>query len=112
MNPVREFQAQRFLPEGRHLLFTVFLNIHNLRRVVNTFSVLEDRNHQLSHGIAARRQVSLFPGLNGIKQQQRAVRIVYFINQTDEISNDLSVFLIVNPADGFISRVGDLFRIF
>lgn len=71
---------------------------------------MEDRNHQLSHGIAARRQVSLFPGLNGIKQQQRAVRIVYFINQTDEISNDLSVFLIVNPADGFISRVGDLFR--
>ena len=64
--------------------------------MVHAFAGLEDRNKQLAHRIGARSQVSLFPGLDGIKQQQGLVFVVNLICQTDQVGDYLAVVLSVD----------------
>ena len=108
MGPVWIFQTERFLPKCCELFFAVFLDVHNLRRVVDALAILKYRDHQLADGVAVWGQVSLFPGLNRVEEQQGFAGIVLFIHQTDQICDDLASFLIIDTADGLVARVGDL----
>ena len=108
VGPVRIFQTERFLPKCCELFFAVFLDVHNLWRVVDTLAVLKHRNHQLADGVAVRGQMGLFPGFNRVEEQQGFAGIVLFVYQADQVCDDLASFLIIDPTDGLVARVGDL----
>ena len=55
--------------------------------------------------------MSLFPGGNRVKKQQRVGTVKGFIGQTDQVCNDFSGIFIVNAPDGFVAGVCDLFCI-
>ena len=56
--------------------------------------------------------MGLFPGLNRVEEKKGLVGVVFLVNQTDQVSNDLAIFLVVDASDGLIARIGDLFCIF
>ena len=105
MGPVRIFQTERFLPKCCELFFAVFLDVHNLWRVVDTLAVLKHRNHQLADGVAVRGQMGLFPGFNRVEEQQGFAGIVLFVYQADQVCDDLAGFLIIDTADSLVARV-------
>ena len=95
----------------KHKNFVVFLDVHNLWRVVDTLAVLKHRNHQLADGVAVRGKMSLFPGFNRVEEQQGFAGIVLFVYQAAQVCDDLASFLIIDTADGLVARVGDLFGV-
>jgi hypothetical protein len=56
--------------------------------------------------------VGLLPGLVRVKEQKRIAGIESLIHEADQVSDDLSVFLIIDTADRLVARVGDLLGIF
>ena len=100
-------QTEGLFPESCDLFFAILLDIHDLRRVVDALAILKYRDHQLADGVAVWGQVSLFPGLNRVEEQQGFAGIVLLIHQTDQVCDDLAGFLIINTADGLVAWVGD-----
>ena len=112
VGPVRIFQTERFLPKCCELFFAVFLDVHNLWRLVNAFAVFEDWNEKFAHGVGARREVCLFPCLDRIEEQKGILLIELFIHETDQICDNLASLLVIDSLDGLVARIGNLFCIF
>ena len=102
----------RLIPQGILLFDTVFPDVHNRRRLIDTSSLIEDLHHQFFHGISTALQVCLLPGLQRVKYNQVIRSIKPVIRQTDQICLQLPIGFFVNPVYGFVSRVCNLFRIF
>ena len=58
--------------------------------MVNTVTVVEDMNHQLTQFISTGQQLRLFPGFIGIKEDKGFVFIVGFVDKADQVGLDLS----------------------
>ena len=101
------------IPDGILFLRTVIPDLHDRGRRIYAFALLEYRNQKFPQGIGAAPNLcffSRFPG--GSKIIISLLLVKGFVRQTDQIRPDFSRGLVVNPVDGFIARVRDLFRIF
>ena len=70
MHLVRVHKTAGFIPERVQFFPAVRLNVHDRGRFVNAFSIFKYRNHQITEMIGVGSQVRLFPGLDGIEEQQ------------------------------------------
>ena len=52
------------------------------------------------------------PGLQRIKDDHILCLIERLIRQTDQVCTDLAGLAVIDPVDGLVTRVGDLFRVF
>ena len=105
-------QTAGFFPESFQFFLAVIADVHDLRRMVNTVTVVEDMNHQLTQFISTGQQLRLFPGFIGVKEDKGVVFIVGFVDKADQVGLDLSGFFAVNTINSFISGICYLFCIF
>ena len=79
--------------------------------MVNTVTVVEDMNHQLTQFISTGQQLCLFPGFIGVKEDKGFVFIVGFVDKADQVGLDLSGIFFINPVYFLVARVRDFFGI-
>ena len=100
-----------FFPESFQFFLAVIADVHDLRRMVNTVTVVEDMNHQLTQFISTGQQLRLFPGFIGVKEDKGVVFIVGFVDKADQVGLDLSGIFFLNPVYFLVARVRDLLGI-
>ena len=109
---MRVHKTSCFIPEGIQFLLTVLSDFHYAGRSVYTFSIQEYGNHKIANGISTGFQQSLFPGLQGIKEEQRFVFAEFFVGKSDEVGFYFTGFLFIDPVNNLIARVSNFFGIF
>ena len=106
--PHAGFETFCLIPQGIQFLFTVLLDVHDLRGVVNTLAVLKYLDRKLTHRISSGSEECLFPCRYRVKEQQWLVLIECLADETDDISDDLVAVLSVDTVGGLVARVCDL----
>ena len=109
---VRVHQTAGFLPKCILFLQAVFTDIHGSGRLIDTFAVLEERNHQLAQGEFSGSKAGLFPGLDGIEEGEMFILAECLLLETDDICLDLVFRLVIDTIDLLVAGIGDLFGIF
>lgn len=104
---MRVHKTSCFIPEGIQFLLTVLSDFHYAGRSVYTFSIQEYGNHKIANGISTGFQQSLFPGLQGIKEEQRFFFAEHFISKSDEVGLNFTGFLFIDPVNNLIARVSN-----
>lgn len=66
---MRVHETAGLFPESVLLLQAVIADLHSFGRLVDTFAVLEKRNHQFAKGEFTGMELGLFPGLDGMKKK-------------------------------------------
>ena len=108
MDLMRVYETFCLIPQGIQFLFTVLLDVHDLRGVVDTLAVLEYLDRKLTHRISSGSEECLFPCRYRVKEQQWLVLIEGLADETDDISDDLVAVLSVDTVGGLVARVCDL----
>ena len=96
------------VPQCVLLLPADCLYFHDARRLVDTFTLQEDRDKELTQDIGAALDLRLFPGLKRIKNNHIFGVIEGFICKADQVSPYFSVFFVVYSVDCFIPRISHL----
>ena len=105
------YETAGFLPEGILLLQAVVADLHGLFGFIDTFSVFEERDHELAQGVLAGLHAGPFPGLDGIEELQRLILGENLFLEADQVSLDLVGRLLVDAVDLFVAGVRDLLRV-
>ena len=100
MDLMRVYQTAGLIPQRLLFFLAVFADVHNLRRLVNAFAVFEDWNEKFAHGVGARCEVCLLPGLDRVEEQKGILLIELFIHETDQICDNLASLLVIDSLDG------------
>ncbi len=108
---MRVHETAGLFPESVLLLQAVIADLHSFGRLVDTFAVLEKRNHQFAKGEFTGMELGLFPGLDGIEDGELLVLTEGLFFKTDNICLDLVFGLIVDTVDLLVAGIGDLFGV-
>ena len=108
MDLMRVYETFCLIPQGIQFLFTVLLDVHDLRGVVNTLAVLKYLDRKFPHRVGSRSEKCLFPGRDRVKEQQRFVLVEGLTDETDNVRDDLVAVLSVDTVGGLVARVCDL----
>ena len=80
---VRIEQTLGLIPQGLLFLLTVFCDLSYRRRMVDAFTVLEDRKQYLAYGIRTADQPGLFPLFDRIKDNQILTGVTGLVGEAD-----------------------------
>ena len=103
-------EPESLFPQGFHLLPAVLLDGFDVRGIVDFFAVVEEADLQ----VAGREvlQFLLLPHGLRIEEDVPVAGRRRFVADRQQVGDGLSVFVVVEPVDFLIARVGDLFDVF